>query len=149
MRLTQLSPVLETTLHKAGFEAAELKHEVREPGHLLIGIMTMPQNPARIVLEDFGIDICKLRTAIAKKYPQVGDNMGYVDTSSTATYDVFDKTDELAQKDKDHVAFQRLDHLLRALVVIDPVVAVVLVDFGIGSRSILERLDIEVANRSN
>ena len=68
---------------------------------------------------------------------------------STATYDVFDRADELAQKDRDHVALQRLDHLLRALVVVDPVVVVVLVDFGIGSRSILDRLDIEVANSSN
>ena len=149
MHLTQLSPVLEATLQKAGFEAAELNHEAREPGHLLIGIMTMPQNPARTVLEDFGIDIRKLRSVIAKKYPQVGDNMGYIDASSTATYDVFDRADELAQKDRDHVALQRLDHLLRALVVVDPVVVVVLVDFGIGSRGILGRLDIEVANSSN
>ncbi len=149
MHLTQLSPVLEATLHNAGFEAAELNHEAREPGHLLISIMTMPHNPARTVLEDFGIDIRKLRRVIAKKYPQVEDNKGYIYASSTATYDVFDRADELAQKDRNHVALQRLDHLLRALVVVDPVVVVVLVDFGIGSRSVLDRLDIEVANSSN
>lgn len=149
MHLSQLSPVLEDTLQKAGFEAAELNHEVREPGHLLIGIMTMPRNPARTVLEDFRVDVNELRKIVATKYPRFDENNGFIDASSTATYDVFDKADELAQKDGDHIALQRLDHLLRALVTTDTVVVVILVDLGISPRSILERLDIEVANSKN
>lgn len=137
MHLSQLTPVIEDTLQKAGFEAAELKHELCEPGHLLIGILTMQKNTARTVLEDFQIGRHTLRLIVAGKYPQHEELSDFVDLSSAATLDVLDMME--------HVAMPRLDHLLRALIENDPVIAVIFVELGISPKDILRRLDHKLA----
>ena len=145
MDTTQLSPVIEETLHHAGFEAAALGHELREPGHLLIGIVAMPNNVARTVLRDFGITIDMLRRSVAKKYPLFDEDQSFADLDSPATFDVLHKTEQIAQQDNDHLALARLDHLLIGLIETAPVVSVIFVDFGVGTRDVLRRLDHEIA----
>jgi ATP-dependent Clp protease ATP-binding subunit ClpA len=146
VQLTQLSPVLERTLETASFEAAELRHDYREPGHLLIAIMAMPGNIARSVLEDFRLDKRTLRLHVADWYPQHDEqSTSFVDVMSPATFDVLEKLEEHARLRGDHVAVLRLDHLLRAIVETDPLVVARLVGLGISSKDIHRRLDHEIA----
>ena len=149
MHLTQLPSVIKSTLEKAGFVAAEFNHELCEPGHLLIGILEMPplrDNVARKVLEDHHVTIDRLRKIVARRYPWNSDqNVAHIDSLSTETMDVLLKAEEIAQRDRNHLALMRLDHLLIALIEQDPVIAVIFVDLGVFPQDILRRLTYELA----
>lgn len=144
----ELSGILEELLFRAGIEAAELHHEKVEPGHLLIGILAMPINPARSTLESRGVTIEKLRLVVAGKYPWHTDKSDYcVEQWSDEAIGVLLATNRLVAK----VATAGIDHLLRALIGNDgtmqcnEVIKLILDDLPVDSKDALGRLNHEMA----
>jgi hypothetical protein len=153
MDFLQLSPVIEQAHKHAGFEAGALNHELREPGHLLLGILKIlgSNNTARTALTSYGITYEVVFKAVGGWYKSAETSSSFVELDSPDTIDVLLLTDQLAQQDGDHIAYQRLDHLLRVLIEhdIDNRIRVLLTNAGIYYGDMLWRLDIEVANSSN
>jgi ATP-dependent Clp protease ATP-binding subunit ClpA len=150
MQFSQLSPDLEEMLLRASFEATELGHELREPGHLILAMISQSDSSAGCTLNALGMTKDNVRPIVHAMYASHPSPQHIVEVFSKESYDAITAAIRIAKQDSQYNVLAKPHHLLKALIESeDRCTLTVLETLGVAKEDILRRLYYEMVNSKN